>query len=128
MSKFTRIYFATLSVYSIFWVFAIWFFENSGTTIIKVLATIALSLIAIAGVFVVFQHEDKEKTMEIRKFERYGNDCILYTTLILDDDVLIVIERANGSWCDSSPIVTVYEENAQEKFEELVKELEDKGE
>lgn len=59
MSKFTKIYFAILSVCSIFWAFAIWFFENSGTTTIKVLATIALSLIAIAGGFVVFQHEDK---------------------------------------------------------------------
>ena len=66
--------------------------------------------------------------MEVRKFERYGNECILYTTLILDDDVLIVIERAMGSWCDSTPSVAVYDENAQEKFEELVKELEDKGE
>jgi hypothetical protein len=34
--------------------------------------------------------------MKIRKFERYGNDCIIYTTLILDDDVLIVVERASG--------------------------------
>ena len=66
--------------------------------------------------------------MEIKKFERYGNDCILYTTLILDDDVLIVIERANGSWCNNSPRVCIYDENAQEKFEELVKGLEDEGE
>lgn len=66
--------------------------------------------------------------MQVRKFERYGNECILYTTLILDDDVLIVIERVMGSWCDSTPSVAVYDENAQEKFEELVKELEDKGE
>lgn len=42
--------------------------------------------------------------------------------------MLIVIERFVGGWFDSSPSVSVYEENAQEKFEELVKELEDKGE
>lgn len=66
--------------------------------------------------------------MEVRKFERYGNECIIYTTLILDDDILIVIERFMGGWCDSSPMIAVYEENAQEKFEELVKKFEDKGE
>lgn len=65
--------------------------------------------------------------MEIKKFERYGYDCIIYTTLILDDDVLIKIERYSGSWCDSTPRVCIYDENAQEKFEELVKMLEDKG-
>ena len=63
--------------------------------------------------------------MEIRKFERYGNECITYTTLILDDDVLIVIERFIGCCCDSTPSVAVYDENAQEKFEELVKELDE---
>ena len=62
--------------------------------------------------------------MEIRKFERYGNDCIIYTTLILDDDVLIVVERASG-WGGNEPSVQVYTENAQEKFEELVSELEE---
>lgn len=62
--------------------------------------------------------------MEIRKFERYGNDCIIYTTLILDDDVLIIIERASG-WCDDKPSIDVYTENAQEEFDKLVKELEE---
>lgn len=66
--------------------------------------------------------------MEVRKFERYGNDCIIYTTLILDDDVLIVITRYSSDWCDNTPSVSIYDENAQEKFEELVEELEDKGE
>ena len=66
--------------------------------------------------------------MEVRKFERYGNECIIYTTLILDDDVLIVIERFMGSWCDSTPSVAVYEEDAREKFEELTHQHEDKGE
>lgn len=66
--------------------------------------------------------------MEVRKFERYGNECILYTTLILDNDVLIVIERTIGGWCDSSPMVSVYDKNAQQKFNELVEEHEDKGE
>ena len=66
--------------------------------------------------------------MEVRKFERYGNECIIYTTLILDDDVLIVIERFMGSWCDNTPSVSVYEENAREKFEELCRKHEDKGE
>ena len=59
MSRVTRIYFATLLVFSIFWVFALWFVENSGTITIKVLSTIALSLIAIASVFAVLQKEDK---------------------------------------------------------------------
>lgn len=63
--------------------------------------------------------------MEIRKFKRYGNECIIYTTLILDDDVLIVIERFMGGWCDSTPSVAVYEENSREKFNELVKEFEE---
>ena len=62
--------------------------------------------------------------MEIRKFERYGNDCIIYTTLILDDDMLVIIERVCG-WGDNTPNVTTYTENAQEKFEELVSELEE---
>lgn len=63
--------------------------------------------------------------MEIKKFERYGNECIIYTTLILDDEVLIVIERYMGSWVNDEPIVYVYTENAQEKFNELVNELGD---
>ena len=62
--------------------------------------------------------------MEIRKFERYGNDCIKYTTLILDDDMLIVVERASG-WGGNEPSVQVYTENVQEEFEELVKDLEE---
>lgn len=66
--------------------------------------------------------------MEVRKFERYGSECIIYTTLILDDDVLIEIERFVGGWIDSTPNVAVYDKNAQEKFEELVKEFELKGE
>ena len=63
--------------------------------------------------------------MQIKKFERYGNECIIYTILILDDDMLIVIERAMGGWCDNTPSVSVYDENAQEKFEEFVSELEE---
>lgn len=66
--------------------------------------------------------------MEVRKFERYGNECIIYTTLILDDDLLVVIKKAVGSWFDIEPCVSIYTENAQDKFNELVKELEDKGE
>ena len=62
--------------------------------------------------------------MEIRKFQRYGNDCIIYTTLILDDDMLIVVERCYG-WCDNTPRVTTYIENAQERFKELVSKLEE---
>lgn len=61
--------------------------------------------------------------METRKFERYGNDCIIYTTLILDDDVLIIIERASG-WGGNEPSVQVYTKNAENKFKELVEELE----
>ena len=66
--------------------------------------------------------------MEIRKFERYGNECVIYTTLILDDDILIVIERFMGGWCDGTPSVTLYEENARDKFNKFVEELKDKGE
>lgn len=62
--------------------------------------------------------------MEIRKFERYGNECIIYTTLILDDDMLIVVERVSG-WCGDEPSVQVYTENAQERFNEFVSELEE---
>lgn len=66
--------------------------------------------------------------MEVRKYERYGNDCIIYTTLILEDDVLIVIERYYGGWCYSEPNVTYYTENAQLEFEELIRQYENKGE
>ena len=62
--------------------------------------------------------------MEIRKFQRYGYDCIIYTTLILDEDMLIVVERVSG-WGGNIPRVKTYTENAQEKFEELVSELEE---
>lgn len=63
--------------------------------------------------------------MKIKKYERYGNDCIIYTTLILDDDMLIVIERAVGNWFDDEPSVSVYTENAEDKFNELVEEREE---
>jgi hypothetical protein len=66
--------------------------------------------------------------MEVRKYERYGNDCIIYITLILDDDVLVVIERFAGCWGNELPCVTVNTENAKEEFEELIRKYEDKGE
>ena len=62
--------------------------------------------------------------MITKKYEQYGNDCIIYTTLILDDDVLIVIERVVGHWFNDEPSVSVYTENAEDKFNELVKEIE----
>ena len=57
--------------------------------------------------------------MEIIRFERVGNDCIIYTTLILDKDILIVIERFGCCWCDNTPNVSVYTENARDKFNKL---------
>lgn len=66
--------------------------------------------------------------MEVRKFERYGNECIIYTTLILDDDVLIVIERFSSSWGSNQPCIMINTENAKEEFEELIQKYEDKGE
>lgn len=55
----TRIYFAILSAFSIFWAFALWFFENNATTIIKIMTTIVLSLISGISVFITFTKEMK---------------------------------------------------------------------
>lgn len=58
--------------------------------------------------------------MQITKLERDGNDCIINTTLILDEDILIVIDRYCGSWCTDEPNVRIHTEDAEKIYNKML--------
>lgn len=36
----------------------------------------------------------------IARYLKYGNDCLLYQTVVLEDNIIITINREKGGWCD----------------------------
>lgn len=39
----------------------------------------------------------------IARYLKYGNDCLLYQTIVLEDNIIITINREKGGWCDKAP-------------------------
>lgn len=43
----------------------------------------------------------------IARYLKYGNDCLLYKTIILEDNLIITIDRSKGGWVNNDkPQVT----------------------
>ena len=59
MDLVTKIYFAILSTFCLFWAIALWVIENNATFTVKILATIALGLICIMGLIATLLKEGK---------------------------------------------------------------------
>ena len=59
MGLVTKIYFAILSTFCLFWVIALWFVENNATFTVKIMTTIALGLICIMGLIATLLNEGK---------------------------------------------------------------------
>lgn len=63
----------------------------------------------------------------IVRYFKYGNDCLLYQTIILEDTIIITINREKGGWCDKEPkaSIKVYETHLEAKaaFKQLCNEL-----
>lgn len=64
----------------------------------------------------------------IARYLKYGNDCLLYQTLVLEDNIIVTINREKGGWCDKEPRVSakIYDAQleAETAFKQLCKELE----
>lgn len=41
----------------------------------------------------------------IARYLKYGNDCLLYQTIVLEDNIIITINREKGGWCDKAPLL-----------------------
>lgn len=64
----------------------------------------------------------------IARYLKYGNNCLLYQTVVLEDNIIITINREKGGWYDKEPRVStkVYDTRLEAKtaFKQLCKELE----
>lgn len=64
----------------------------------------------------------------IARYLKYGNYCLLYQTVVLEDNIIITINREKGGWYDKEPRVStkVYDTRLEAKtaFKQLCKELE----
>ncbi len=64
----------------------------------------------------------------IARYCKYGNDCLLYKTIVLEDNLIITIDRSKGGWVNNdNPQVTITKYDtwfaAKKAFKELRKEL-----
>ena len=63
----------------------------------------------------------------IARYLKYGNDCLLYQTIVPADNLTITITREKGGWCDKSPRLStkVYDTRLEAKtaFKQLCNEL-----
>ena len=63
----------------------------------------------------------------IARYLKYGNHCLLYQTVVLEDNIIITINREKGGWCDKTPRVStkVYDTRLEAKtaFKQLCNEL-----
>lgn len=64
----------------------------------------------------------------IARYLKYGNHCLLYQTVVLEDNIIITINREKGGWWPMPPRVStkVYDTRLEAKtaFKQLCKELE----
>lgn len=42
----------------------------------------------------------------IARYLKYGNHCLLYQTVVLEDNIIITINREKGGWYDKEPKVS----------------------
>ena len=63
----------------------------------------------------------------IARYLKYGNHCLLYQTVVLDGNIIIIINREEGGWYDKKPRVStkVYDTRLEAKtvFKQLCNEL-----
>lgn len=63
----------------------------------------------------------------IARYRKYGNDCLLYKTIILEDNLIVTINRSKGGWTNDEPQVSITKYDtwfaAKKAFKELCKEL-----
>lgn len=63
----------------------------------------------------------------IARYLKYGNDCLLYKTIILEDNIIVTINREKGGWWPMPPRVStkVYDTRLEAKtaFKQLCNEL-----
>lgn len=63
----------------------------------------------------------------LARYLKYGNHCLLYQTIILEDNIIITINREKGGWWPMSPRVStkVYDTRLEAKtaFKQLCNEL-----
>lgn len=64
----------------------------------------------------------------IARYLKYGNHCLLYQTVVLEDNIIITINREKGGWWPMPPRVStkVYDTRLEAKtaFKHLCNELE----
>lgn len=63
----------------------------------------------------------------IARYLKYGNHCLLYQTVVLEDNIIIIINREKGGWWPTPPRVStkVYDTRLEAKtaFKQLCNEL-----
>lgn len=61
------------------------------------------------------------------KYYEYGNDCIIYNQVICEDNIVVTVEYAWGSWCSNEPetktVVCKNEEEAINLYNNLCDKL-----
>ena len=55
----------------------------------------------------------------IARYLKYGNHCLLYQTVVLDGNIIIIINREEGGWYDKKPRVStqIYDTRLEAKDE-----------